>query len=85
VQLLKNSQHFVEPESSLPCSQESFIGPYPEPDPAHTIPCYLSKIRFNIVNILVLLVVSCGFPGILEAFLFSSFALHTMPISSSLT
>jgi hypothetical protein len=22
----------MEPEGSLPCSQEPFIGPYPEPD-----------------------------------------------------
>jgi hypothetical protein len=29
------SQHFMEPEGSLQCSQEPSTGPYPEPDPLH--------------------------------------------------
>jgi hypothetical protein len=36
----RTSQHFTEPESSLPCSQVPSIGPYPEPDrssPHHPI------------------------------------------------
>jgi hypothetical protein len=36
----RNSQHFMEPEDSLPCSQEASRGPYPEPDqsnPYHNI------------------------------------------------
>jgi len=40
----------MEPEGSLPCSQEPAIGPYPEPNessPYH--PTYFSKIHSNII------------------------------------
>jgi hypothetical protein len=41
------SQYFMEPEGSLPCSQEPSTGSSPEPDhPIHTIPSYLFKIHF---------------------------------------
>jgi hypothetical protein len=36
----KTSQHFMEPEVSIPCSQESSTCPYPEPyqsNPQHPI------------------------------------------------
>jgi hypothetical protein len=40
----------MEPEGSLPCSQEPSTGAYPELDSIHTIPSYLHKIHFNIVT-----------------------------------
>jgi hypothetical protein len=53
-QLCKNSrtsQHFMEPEGSLPRSQEPSTGPiFSQIDPVHTISSYLSKIYFNIVH-----------------------------------
>jgi hypothetical protein len=41
-------QHFLEPEGSIPCSQEPSTGPYPKP--YQSTPSHLSKIHFNIVH-----------------------------------
>jgi hypothetical protein len=53
---LTNCQYFMEPEGSLPCSQDSFTDPYPEPD--QLIPHHLMlflNIHFNIILYLRLL------------------------------
>jgi hypothetical protein len=44
------SQHFVEPEGSVPYSQQSATGPYPELDESSPyLPILFSKIHFNII------------------------------------
>jgi hypothetical protein len=41
----------MEPEGSLPCSEEASIGPYPGPvSPVRTTPYYLSMKYFNIIH-----------------------------------
>jgi hypothetical protein len=58
----RTSQHFMEPEVSLLCSQEPSTGPYSEPDDTvHTILSYLSKIYFNIVHPPVTLFLTVSF------------------------
>jgi hypothetical protein len=64
----------MEPEGSLPCLQEPFTGPYPEPDqssPYHPIQSILmlcTHLRLGLRNGLF----PSGFPtNILYAFLFS--------------
>jgi hypothetical protein len=47
----RTSQHFIESESSIPCSQEPSTGPYTEPyqfNPHH--PILSPKIHFNTVH-----------------------------------
>jgi hypothetical protein len=48
----RTSQHFMEPEISLPCSPcyPPLVPILSQIDPVHTSPSYLSKIYFNIVH-----------------------------------
>jgi hypothetical protein len=48
----RTSQHFMEPEGSLPCSQEPSTGPYPESGPLSPYQPILPKIRLNIILLL---------------------------------
>jgi hypothetical protein len=70
----RTSQHFMEPEVSLPCSQKPSTGPIlSQIDPIHTIPSYLPKIHFNILRLGLPsgLFPSGSLTNILYAFLFS--------------
>jgi hypothetical protein len=78
----------MEPEGSLPCSQEPSSGPYPDPDrsspynPILSILILPTYLRLGLPSGLI----PSGFPtNILYAFLLSPFVLHALPISSSLT
>jgi hypothetical protein len=46
----RTSLHPMEPEGSLPCSQEPSTGPYPEPDRVSPYQPILSNIHFNIIH-----------------------------------
>jgi hypothetical protein len=49
----RTSQNFMEPEGSLPCSQEPSTGPYPESDqsnPYHTILSLQTAYQGNVCN-----------------------------------
>jgi hypothetical protein len=70
------SQHVMEPEDSLPCSQEPSTGPYlHQINPIHTIPFYLRSILILPINLRLGLpsgLLPSGFlTNILYAFLFS--------------
>jgi hypothetical protein len=76
---LWHSQHFIEPENSLPCSQESSTGPYPKPDQCSPYQPILSRLRFTFTLSTHLCfglpsgLFPSGFPtNILHAFFFSS-------------
>jgi hypothetical protein len=91
VQLLKNFKKSMEPEGSLPCSQEPSSGPYPEADWSSpynlnlslyiTILMLFTHLRLCLSNDLF----PSGFPtNILYAFL-TPFVLHALHTSSSLS
>jgi hypothetical protein len=46
----RTSQRFMEPDGSLPRSQDPSTGPYPEPDQSSPYHPILSKIHFNIMH-----------------------------------
>jgi hypothetical protein len=70
-------QHFMEPEGSLPCSQETSTGPYPEPDQSNSYHPMLFQRPILILSTHLRLGLPSGlFPSgiltnILHAFLFS--------------
>jgi hypothetical protein len=55
----------MEPESSVPFSQEYATGPYPKPDESspHTLISYVFRIKFNIIYTLRLGLSSGLFPS----------------------
>jgi len=74
----------MEPEGSLPCLQESAIGPCPEPDESNPHPHTLYSFRVR----LHLRLVSGHFPAvvptkIMYVFLISPCVLHVAPIWTS--
>jgi hypothetical protein len=57
------SQHFMEPEGSLPCSQEASIGPYPELDqsnPYHPILPLLRSISVHLILHDLIILITLG-------------------------
>jgi hypothetical protein len=87
----RNSQQFMEPKGSLPCSQEPSNGSYPKPHQSNPYHPILSlKIHFNIAHPPT----SRSSQWSLDFWLSHQYpicmppppiVLHTLPISSSLT
>jgi hypothetical protein len=71
----RTSQHFMDPEGSIPCSQEHSIAPHPKLYQSNTIPFYLSSILISSTHLRLGLpsgLFPPGFPtNILYAFRFS--------------
>jgi hypothetical protein len=71
----RNSQHFMEPERSIPCSQEHSTGPYPEPYQSNPI----SLRSYVLVFLVVFFLLAC--PPISYMHSYSPpFVLHAPPI-----
>jgi hypothetical protein len=69
----------MEPESSLPCSQEPATV---QINPVHKTQTYLSKIHCNIIISPTLNLTSGSFPPDFPTFPFSHIHLQALPISS---
>jgi hypothetical protein len=79
------SQHFMEPQGSITCSQEFSTCPFPEPyqsNPNHPILSNIVILSVQLRPGLSSGLIPSGFPtSILYAFLFPPFVLHTSSIS----
>jgi hypothetical protein len=89
--LVGNYRPLIEPEGSLPCSQEITTNRHPEPDnPVHSSMSFVLKINFNTIYHLQLGLPSCLFHSgfqvkILYDFLVSNLSLTIIKIIYMLT
>jgi hypothetical protein len=79
------SQHFMEPDGSLPCSQEPSTGPYAEPDKSNLAHPISRRFTLILSTHLRLGIPSGPFPygfltNILHKFIFPTFVLRALPI-----